>query len=374
MYIKGLEGVEAAESKVSFIDGKHKGGGILLYAGYNINDIIKKTSFEEIVYLLWNNNLPDKNQLNKIKKDLKKERKVDNNVIKFMKSLPKNSNSMGVLRTCVSMLAFYDKESENNSIQANRRKAIKLVAKIPTIIAAWERIKKGKQVINPNNNLDHAANFLYMLFGKKPDEASSYVFDKWMILHGDHTLNASTFSSRVTSSTLSDIYSAITSAIGTLKGPLHGGANQKVMKMLLEIKEEKNVKKYIDGLIKRHERIMGIGHRVYKTGDPRAKILKELGIKLGMRTGGLKWLIISEQIEKISLEKIKMYPNVDFYSASVLYNLGFPVESFPPLFAAGRIAGWTAHVLEQYQDNRLIRPKVIYSGQKNRKFVEIDKR
>lgn len=375
MYVKGLEGVEAAESKISFIDGKREGGGLLLYAGYEINSIIKKTSFEEVVYLLWNNELPKKNQLNKLKGELKKERKVPNQVINIMKNLPKNSNSMAVLRTCVSLLSFYDKDTEDYSEKANERKALRLVAKIPTLIAAWERIKKGKKPLNPNNKLDHAANFLYMLFGKKPSQEEAYVFDKWLVLHADHTLNASTFSARVTIATLSDMYSAITSAIGTLKGPLHGGANQKVMEMLLEIKEGKNVESYINGLLSRHERIMGIGHRVYKTGDPRADILKELGIKLALKKrAGMKWISMSEKIEKISFDKIKMKPNVDFYSASVLYNLGFPIDSFPPLFAAGRIAGWTAHALEQYKNNRLIRPEIVYIGEKRRRYVEIDKR
>jgi len=368
MLKRGLEGIEAAESKISFIDGKHKGGGILLYSGYNINNIIKKKSFEEIVYLLWNNVFPNKSQLNKLKSELKKERKLPLQIIKLMKGLPRNSNSMSVLRTCVSMLGLYDKDTENYTEKSNRRKATRLIARIPSIIANWERIRKGKPPINPNNNLDHAANFLYMLFGKKPDKASVYVFDKWLILHADHTLNASTFSARVTTSTMSDMYSAVDSAIGTLKGPLHGGANQRVMKMLLEIKEEKNVEKYINNLMKKHERIMGIGHRVYKTGDPRAGILKELGIKYALKFTGMKWLVISEKIEKMSFEKIKMHPNVDFYSASVLYNMGFSIESFPPLFAAGRIAGWTAHILEQYKNNRLIRPKVVYTGLKNRKL------
>jgi len=374
MYKKGLEGIEAAESRISYIDGLHKGGGILLYSGYNINDLIKKVSYEEVIYLLWNDNLPNKIQLNKLKKELKKERKLPIQIIKFMRTLPKNSNSMAVLRTCVSLLSFYDKEAEINNEKTNRKKAIRLVSRIPTIIAMWERIKKGKSIIQPNNKLDHASNFLYMLFGKKPDFASSYVFDKWLILHADHTLNASTFSSRVTSATLSDMYSAVTSAIGTLKGPLHGGANQKVMRMLLEIKSENNVDKYISNLMRKHERIMGIGHRVYKTGDPRAKILKELGIKYALKHKGLKWIIISEKIEKISFDKIGLHPNVDFYSASVLYNMGFPIESFTQLFAAGRIAGWTAHCLEQHKDNRLIRPKEIYIGKKNRKFVPLEKR
>ena len=369
---RGLEGVEAAESKISFIDGKRKSGGQLLYAGYDINSIIKKTHFEEIIYLLWHNELPNKKQLSKIMSDLKKERRIPNQIVKFMKTLPRNSNSMNVLRTCVSMLSFYDKE--DNSEKANQLKAIKLVAKIPTIIATWDRIKKGKKIIQPNNNLYHSENFLYMMNGKKADKIDSFVFDKWLTLHADHTLNASTFSARVTSSTLSDMYSAVTSAIGTLKGPLHGGANQRVMKMLLEIKNENNVERYINNLIKRHERIMGIGHRVYKTGDPRATILKELGNRYGIMKHGIKWMVISEKIEKISYEKIKMHPNVDFYSAAVLYNLGFQIESFPPLFAAGRIAGWTAHVLEQYKDNRLIRPKVIYTGKKNRKFIPLEKR
>ncbi len=371
---KGLKNIVALESNISSVDGKK---GILTYNGYNIKDLAKHSNFEEVIYLLWHKKLPTKTEFEKLDKKLKQNRKLSISILKLIKSFPKQATPMEVLRTVVSALSLYDPETNDNSKKANLNKAIKLTAKLPSIISAFERIKNNKKPISPKNELSHAGNFLYMLTGKKPDKFSEKIFDMCLILHADHSLNASTFSARITTSTLSDMYSAVTSAIGTLKGSLHGGANEKVMRMLFEIKDISNVENYIKEKLSKKEKIFGFGHRVYKVKDPRADILEKHLPELAKIISEPKWYEISKKIEKTVEKELKgksIHANVDFYSATTYYSLGIPPELFTPIFALSRITGWTAHILEQYDDNTLIRPLSKYIGPKNLKYIPIEKR
>jgi len=371
---KGLEGIYAAESAISSIDGKR---GILRYWGYDINDLAKNSNFEEVCYLFLYGKLPKKNELKNFTSKLKEERKLPLQIIKIIKLAPKNSKTMAVLRTAVSALGLFDKNSDNLSKKNIIDKNIKLISQIPIIIAYFDRIRKNKPIIKPKKTLNHATNFLYML-GNKIDEEDSKIFDICLMLHAEHELNASVFSARVTASTLSDIYSAITSAVGTLKGELHGGANEKVLQMIKEIGDEKNVYGYLQKKLDSREKIMGFGHRVYRTKDPRAYILEKFSKRLSEKYN-TNLYNISKKIEEFMHNQNKLtskgiFVNVDFYSASVYSNLGISHDLFTTIFALARMPGWAAHLLEQYSDNRLIRPIAKYIGVKSRNYIPIGKR
>lgn len=368
---KGLEGVVAASTAISYIDGAN---GRLFYRGLEINDLAEKSSFEETTALLWYGKLPNRSQLESFERKFCENRQIPNEVLALLMAMPKKSNAMEVLRTAVSSLSAYDPEDLDNSLEANVHKSIRLTASMPTIVAAWDRIRNGLWPIPPNPELGHAANFLYMLSGKEPDPKAAEVLDTALILHADHGLNASTFSARITASTLSDLHSAITSAIGTLKGPLHGGANEQVMRMLLEIGDADRSEQYIRGAMNAKKKIMGFGHRVYKADDPRAAWLQRLSKDLASSSGNSKWYDISERVRTLVQDSKPLPVNVDFYSASVYYTLGIPIDLFTPIFAISRVAGWTAHVYEQYSDNRLIRPESEYIGPMDVPYTPIDER
>ena len=355
----GLEGIIAAESEICFIDGD---AGILSYQGFDIHTLAENATFEEVIFLLWNGRLPNQSELDGLKKSLVAERAIPSEVTKFLGSVPK-SVPMDVLRTAVSMLSLYDPLAKDNTIEANVRKAEKLMAQTATIVTTFDRLRKGLDVIEGDPSLSLAGNFLYTLTGKKPDEVMERTFDVALTLHADHELNASTFAARVTAATLSDIYSSVTSAIGALKGPLHGGANEDVIKLLLEAggkadQAVANVQAKLDKKIK----IPGFGHRVYHTEDPRATHLRVASEELGRRTGHLDLYEASSAVEKLVKGSKGLNANVDFYSASTYYSLGIPIDLFTPIFAVSRMSGWTAHVLEQYRNNRLIRPRADYTG------------
>lgn len=370
--VRGLEGVIALESEVCFIDGQK---GELVYRGYDIEDLGANVGFEEVLYLLWNGKLPDRNELEALNRQLRSEREVPQPVLNSLKHVPANADATAVLRTAVSSLAFHDPEAEDMSPEANYRKAIRITARIPTLIAAFDRARKGLEIVRPTKTNSTAYDFLYMLNGKEPGEAAVRTFDAALVLHAEHGLNASTFAARVIASTLSDIYSAVTGALGALKGPLHGGANVNVMKMLLEIdRTGADPAEYVRERLARKERIMGFGHRVYKVLDPRAAILREMLLDLSEETGNRKWYEISTAIKNTVEQEKGLYPNVDYFSASVYYMLGIDIDLYTPIFGMSRIAGWTAHVLEQWKDNRLIRPRAEYVGPRTLKVVPIEAR
>lgn len=370
--VRGLEGVIALESEICFIDGQK---GELVYRGYDIEDLGANVGFEEVLYLLWNGKLPDRNELEALNRQLRSEREVPQPVLNSLKHVPANADATAVLRTAVSSLAFHDPEAEDMSPEANYRKAIRITARIPTLIAAFDRARKGLEIVRPTKTNSTAYDFLYMLNGKEPGEAAVRTFDAALVLHAEHGLNASTFAARVIASTLSDIYSAVTGALGALKGPLHGGANVNVMKMLLEIdRTGADPAEYVRERLARKERIMGFGHRVYKVLDPRAAILREMLLDLSEETGNRKWYEISTAIKNTVEQEKGLYPNVDYFSASVYYMLGIDIDLYTPIFGMSRIAGWTAHVLEQWKDNRLIRPRAEYVGPRTLKVVPIEAR
>ncbi|MGC4376118.1 citrate synthase [Fictibacillus sp. Mic-4] len=367
---KGLEGIVATTSSISSII-----DNVLTYRGYSIDDLADHASFEEVVYLLWNGSLPNKSELEKFKAQITEEMEVPNELLEHLKSLPlKGVHPMTVLRTMVSMLAFYDEDAEDMSPEGNYKKAIRLQAKLPTIVTAFTRIRDGKEPVSPRKDLSFAGNFLYMLTGNEPDTIAETAFNKALVLHADHELNASTFTARVCVATLSDMYSGITAAIGALKGPLHGGANEQVMKMLSEIKEVENAESYLRNAIANKQKIMGFGHRVYKNGDPRAKHLREMSKQLTSITGEEKWYKMSVKLEELMKEEKGLLPNVDFYSASVYHSLGIPHDIFTPIFAVSRVSGWNAHILEQYENNRLIRPRAEYTGPSKQTFIPLEER
>ncbi len=370
-YSRGLDGIVAGQSSICFIDGTK---GELVYRGINIDDLATNASFEEVVYLLWHGNLPKKDELVKFQKELAANRAIPDAIVSFLKTVPKKAVPMDVLRTAVSLLGLYDEESRDNSIEANRRKAVRLVAKLPTVVANFHTLRANGDFIKPDASLGHSANFLYMLNGVEPGEMASKTFDCALVLHADHEFNASTFSARVTAATLSDLYSAITSAVGTLKGSLHGGANENVMAMLLTIKTLNNVETHLQKMLSEKKKVPGFGHRVYRVEDPRAKHLRRFSKQLGETIGNLKWFEMSEKIEAYIKKEKSLVPNVDFYSASTYHYLGIPTDLFTPIFAMSRVAGWTAHVMEQYSDNRLIRPVSEYVGTRSAEYVPIDKR
>lgn len=367
----GLEGVIAGESEVCFIDGN---AGVLSYRGYNIHTLADHATFEEVIYLLWHGSLPKAEDLEQLRKDLVRERPLPQRVIDFLGGIPKGS-PMDVLRTAVSMLGLDDPLTPDMAPAANHHKALKLMAKTATIVTAFDRLRNGKPLIEGDPELGFAANFLYTLTGNRPDDLMTRAFDVALTLHADHELNASTFAARVTAATLSDIYSATTSAIGALKGPLHGGANQDVIRWLLQLSDEDAAAERVRNTLARKVKIPGFGHRVYRTEDPRATHLRALSEELGNRTGQQKLFKMSRRMEEEVKSEKGLNPNVDFYSASTYYALGIPIDLFTPVFAVSRMSGWTAHVLEQYRNNRLIRPRADYKGNPDgMPWIPIEKR
>ena len=367
----GLEDVVALTSDLCFIDGKE---GRLVYRGYDAVDLSEQATFEEVVFLLWNGDLPSRSQLGDFTKELGQNRKLNPAVEQLLISLPKDTAPMDALRTAVSLAGIYDPDGGSMDPAANHRKAVRLVSQIPTIVATFERVRQGNAVIAPDPNLPLAENFLWMLNGKKPSAQHAKAFDAALTLHADHELNASTFSARVTAGTLSDIYSAITSAIGTLKGPLHGGANEQVMRMVDDIGSLENVQNWLDRAFQEKRKIMGFGHRVYKTDDPRAVVLRRLSREMSETAGTMEIFNRLEAIGSYVREQKHLHPNVDFYSGSLYRMMGIPVDIFTPVFAISRIAGWTAHVLEQYSNNRLIRPRAEYTGPTHLTVKPMDQR
>ena len=354
----GLEGIVATSSDICYIDGDL---GILSYQGFDIHTLAEHAVFEEVIFLLWHGRLPNQSELNALKALLVEYRPIAHRVATFLADA-KDQNAMDVLRTAVSMLSLDDPIAKDMSPEANLTKAHKLMAQTATIVTTFDRLRNGKEVIAGDPSLGFAANFLYTLTGKKPDEVMEHAFDVALTLHADHELNASTFAARVTAATLSDIYSAVTSGIGALKGPLHGGANEDVIRMLLEAGSEAAALEHIHHRLANKIKIPGFGHRVYKTEDPRATHLRQLSEELGKRTGHVELFLTSNKIEKTMKELKGLNANVDFYSASAYYSLGIPIDLYTPIFAVSRMSGWTAHALEQYRNNRLIRPRAEYTG------------
>ena len=370
---KGLEGVVATNSSICYIDGDR---GILAYRGIDIHELADNSSFEETCYLLWFGRLPKRDELKELQQKLAEERKLDPAIFDFLRRAPKTALPMDVLRTAVSALSFYDPEDRKNDHEANVHKAIRLTSQIAMIVVAYDRIRKGKNVIEPDKSLSHAANFLLQLNGTKPSSTAERALDIALILHADHELNASTFAARVTAATLSDMHSAITSAIGALKGPLHGGANEAVFQILQDIDRSKaDPIVYVKGMLAQKKKVPGFGHRVYHTEDPRATHLRKMSHDLGESSGQRQWYDMSEKIEHFVKAEKKLNANVDFYSASTYHTLGIDLDLFTPIFAVSRISGWTAHVIEQLDDNRLIRPRAEYMGPEYpNPYVPIDKR
>jgi citrate synthase len=367
---RGLEGVVATETSISSII-----DDTLTYVGYDIDDLASNASFEEVVYLLWHKKLPKAEELAELKQQLAENMAVPQEILNHFKTYPINKvHPMSALRTAVSMLALYDDAAEDMSDEANYLKAIQLQAKMSTLVTAFSRVRKGLEPVAPKEDLGYAANFLYMLSGELPEAIEIEAFDKALVLHADHELNASTFTARVCVATLSDIYSGVVAAIGALKGPLHGGANEQVMKMLTEIDTLDNVDAYINEKLANKDKIMGFGHRVYRLGDPRAKHLREMSKKLTSLRGESKLYDMSIRIEEIVTGQKNLPPNVDFYSASVYHSLNIDHDLFTPIFAVSRVSGWTAHILEQYANNRLIRPRAEYIGPGIQKYIPIEQR
>jgi len=370
----GLEDVVATSSAICYLDGER---GVLAYCGYDIHDLAKSATFEEVCFLLWHRRLPSRAELGDLQSQLAAGRALPEPIIRLMRSLPP-VDGMDALRTITSALAHYDSELEDASPQAQYRKAVRLTAQVGTIVATWGRLQNGGGPLAPDPAMSHAASFLYLLSGERPNATAIRALDVALILHADHELNASTFAGRVAAATLTDIYSAIVAAIGTLKGPLHGGANAEVMKLLLELGETatgERVDEVIRGKLARKEKIPGFGHRVYKTEDPRATHLRRMSQDLGKRSGNTAWFDMSQRIEALVKGEKKLNPNVDFYSASTYYALGIPIDLYTPVFAVSRMSGWTAHILEQYANNRLIRPRADYIGPAYpQRFAPLDQR
>ncbi len=367
----GLEDIVATHSRICDLDGIL---GKLTYFGVDIHDLANFSSFEETAYLLWHGILPTRAQLEALQSQLQANRALPGRVLEIMHLLPTTTTPMDVLRTIVSVFSAFDPEPTDKSAAANLRRAIHLTSVMGTIVASWEHIRNGREPVAPLTDHNYATNFLYMLKGEMPDEYTAHVLDTALILHADHELNASTFAARVTAGTLADVYAAITSAIGTLSGPLHGGANEQVIRLLMRVGSVDNAESYISAALERKERVMGFGHRVYRTEDPRATHLRAMSEELGKRTGDSRWYHMSRIIEEYMKEHKGLYSNVDFYSASVYFMMGIPIDMDTPIFACSRVSGWTAHVLEQYSNNRLIRPRAEYEGPKVTTYVPIDQR
>jgi 2-methylcitrate synthase len=363
----GLEGIVVARSELCSIDGQK---GILRFRGYDIHDLARHASYEEVAYLLLRGELPAPEELEVLKEELGAAAPVSGEAAQVVDLSVKDAAPMEMLRTAVSATSFDDPDKDSNSEEANQRKAMRLIAKIPTLIGRYQRRREGRKPVDPDPELGYAANFLYVLRGERPSEEDARTFDVAMILHADHEMNASTFTARVISSTLSDMHSAVVGAIGALKGPLHGGANEQVMRTLESIGDVGMAEDDVRRRLANHERIMGFGHRVYKTMDPRAEILKEFSRRLSERADGSEpnWFEMSDRMERLVLSEKGLYPNVDFYSASTYHYLGIPTDLFTTLFVASRVVGWAAHVIEQQRDNRLIRPSSLYVGPDEREF------
>jgi len=372
---RGLEGVLVAESDLSYIDGDD---GQLIYRGYTIEELAREASYEETLYLLWHGELPTREQLDDFSQQMVEARELSDGVLDIVRELAEaEEEPMAAVRTITSALSAYDPDADadvTNSM-ANDRKSRRITAKMPTALAAYNRIRNGQEPVAPRDDLSHAANFLYMLNDEEPDAVLAETFDMALVLHADHGLNASTFSALVTTSTLADLHSGVTAAIGTLSGSLHGGANANVMRMLQSIDDsEKDPVDWVVDALERGERVAGFGHRVYNVKDPRAKILGEESEALGEAAGDRKWYEMSVAIEEYIAEEKGLAPNVDFYSATTYYQMGIPIDLYTPIFAVSRVGGWIAHILEQWEDNRLIRPRARYTGPKNETFVPVDER
>nr|BBH92774.1 citrate synthase 2 [Thermogemmatispora argillosa] len=368
---EGLEDVVAAHTRICDLDGQR---GKLTYYGVDVHDLAAHSSFEETAYLLWHGTLPTRAQLEELSAELRANRALPGRLVDLMRLLPPSTPPMDVLRTAVSALSTTDPDLSDRSQQANLRRAVRLTALLPSIVAGWDHIRNGREPVDPLADGGHAENFLYMLKGERPDPYEAHVLDVALILHADHELNASTFSARVAASTLADMYAAVTAAIGTLSGPLHGGANEQVMRMFQRIGDVSRAQEYIRGMLERKERIMGFGHRVYRTEDPRGKHMDAFAVELSQRKGDMRWVEMSRAIESYVKEQKGLHANVDFYSATVYYLLGIPVDLDTPVFACSRVVGWTAHVMEQYANNRLIRPRGEYVGPKDVPYVPIEQR
>jgi citrate synthase len=373
-FSKGLEGVVAAETRMSFIDGEK---GVLEYVGIPIGDLASKSTFEETVFLLWNLRLPKKGELAEFTAQIRERYDLPSELEQRITSLPKNARPMHVMRTMISALGMYDPEPDSVKLEDVRDKALTILAQAPTILACFDRYRKGKPLVKPDRSLGLAENFLYMLNGERPTPTMARALDVCKVLHTDHGLNNSTFSARVIISTLSDIYSAITGAIGSLRGPLHGGANEGVMEMLNEIPSLDAVEAYVKDKLARKDKIMGFGHRVYKAYDPRARHLQVLARQLASDTGNLALYEKSKRIEEIMEHEVAakgIYPNVDFYSATTYHCIGLPLDLFTPMFVLSRIGGWSGHIIEQLSENRLYRPAAQYIGAHNAPYVPFEQR
>lgn len=369
--VKGLKGVIAADSAICEVDGLE---GRLIYRGYNIHDLAEHSTFEEVCYLLLKGDLPSAFQLDEFRSELAEYRRIPPQVLAFLKSLPRDMLPMSALRSAVSVAGLYDPRAEETSPEANAQTALKLIGMMSTLVAAIHRLRQGKEPLEPKLDLSHSGNFMYLLNGRVPTADETRAMDLILILHAEHGFNASTFAARVISATLSDWYSVIAGAIGALKGPLHGGANTEVLKSLMEIGEVRNVAGYVESVRANKGKFMGFGHAVYQVEDPRARHLKELSRRLGLEQGQPKWYEISVELERLVKEAIRKNCNVDFYSASLQHYMGIPGELFTCIFAASRIAGWCAHVLEQWDDNKIIRPSSNYTGPAERAYLAIEKR
>src|SRR5256714_1915928 len=367
----GLEGVVAAESSVGDVDGIR---GVLIYQGLNIHDLAEHSTFEETVFLLWHGRLPKREELDAFRSELAASQKLPDEVLSLMREFPNDAEPMDTLRTAVSALAFYDRGARDLSREGALRTATKLTAQFPVVVASIERLRKGLEPVEPKADLNIATNFLYMLKGEMPSESEAHVMDVCLILHADHELNASTFTARVIAGTLASMYGAVTGAIAALSGPLHGGANTNVMKMLLEIGSPERAEGWLKDALANKRKIMGFGHRVYKTEDPRSVWLRRFSKEMGEANGETRWFEILERLRELMMREKKLYPNVDYYSGSAYYQMGVPLDLFTPIFAVSRISGWTAHILEQYANNRLIRPRAEYTGPRGVPYVPIDER
>ena len=355
----GLRGVAAATSSISDVNGEK---GELIYQGYNIHDLAEHATFEEVVFLLWNKRLPNRSELSELEQSFRAAYGIPAELIALMKQFPREADPIDVLRTAISALEFYDANSRDISRETSLKTAIRLTAQFPTIVAASDRIRRGLEPLEPDASLGIASSFLYLLRGERPSERDARIFDVCLTLHADHELNASTFTARVVAGTLADMYAAVTAAIGALSGPLHGGANTAVMRTLLEIGSVEKADPYVKKALAEKRKMMGFGHAVYKTEDPRATHLRQFSKEVGEAAGDTKWYEMSRKIEEVMMREKGLYPNVDFYSASTYYTMGIAIDLYTPIFAVSRISGWTAHVLEQFGNNRLIRPRADYTG------------
>jgi citrate synthase len=363
--------VVAAESSIGDVDGIN---GVLIYQGINIHDLAEHSTFEETVYLLWHGRLPKRDELDALKRELASNQRLPAEVLELLWRFPKDAEPMDALRTAVSALGFYDRGARDLSREGALRTATRLTAQLPVVVATFERVRNGLEPVGPREDLNVATNFLYMLKGEEPSERDARIFDACLILHADHELNASTFTSRVIAGTLADMYGAVTGAIAALSGPLHGGANTNVMKMLIEIGEPGRAEDWLREALASKRKIMGFGHRVYKTEDPRSVWLRKFSRELAEERGETRWIEILERLREVMFREKKLYPNVDYYSGSAYYLMGIPLDLFTPIFAVSRISGWTGHVLEQYANNRLIRPRAEYIGPRDVPYVPIDER